>query len=286
MKFIIFSDPHIEDYVGQNRLANCLSSIEDMFVAASEVNGHILCAGDLIDKASALKSHVVTALYEKFKQCFYTYPEVRFFAISGNHDMTKRFGEQDTSILNLFDSAFPLFKHLTTFHRLGNILILGIPFHDKRETFLERLENAKDTAFRVFKSNNPTTILLTHQSDPATPFADLFVDDVKDFDYVFNGHIHRYKQHSDNFWTVGNPLWRNAADTGDRKGYLILDTDTKKVERVFLNYPEHISTNMPIQAAQSMYIAPAALSNTELFDEFCIFAKIDAATIEAGKSFM
>ena len=46
----------------------------------------------------------------------------------------------------------------------------------------------------------------------------------------FTGHYHRHQKVSDNLIIVGSPMQHTWGDSGDERGYIILDTDTKKWE--------------------------------------------------------
>ena len=58
------------------------------------------------------------------------------------------------------------------------------------------------------------------------------------FDYVFNGHIHKYYKFNDNVYNVGSPLHQDWGDKKDKKGFLVLDSSTNTVDRIHTKYPE------------------------------------------------
>lgn len=277
--FIIAADLHIEDYGGY-RLIECLSALEDLFKLAGAYNADILFAGDLVDKAAALKSHVLVALNTMLAKCFYMYPDIYFFAISGNHDMTTRYADA-SSVIKMLSDIYPQFVNLDErkfVSQVFNFALHGIPFCDKREDFLSKLA-------QVGIVKGKTNILLTHQCDPATPFSDIYAKDVEAFDFCFNGHIHRYKQHTENFYTVGNPLWRNNSDNGDEKGVLLFREG--KVERIFLNYPtyELVVSDKKAQGRE-IYTPPTILKPAELVVEYGKYEKLSEKEIQIGLDYL
>ena len=58
------------------------------------------------------------------------------------------------------------------------------------------------------------------------------------FDFVFNGHIHKYQQFQDNVFNIGSPLHQDWGDKWQDKGFLVLDTETKNIEFIKTKYPE------------------------------------------------
>lgn len=293
MKLVIFSDPHIGEYKAYNttsnqRLNDTCEVLYQMFSKADTLDNIVLCCGDLIDKAAGVSTLVLNKLFSMFEHCWRDFPDVKFYCISGNHDMVNRFTiEENDSILNVLHQHFSNFYHLagvTQLRHLEEIVKLaGVPFFDKREMFLSYLASLGQPT--------GTTILLTHQSDPETPFADIFSDDVKGFDWCFNGHIHRYKEHTPRFFTVGNPLHRNLSDVGDKKGYLVLDTKESIVTREFLNFQEFSLANTKMVEAPTQKVKEGFVShlNTQegkdpLYDGYCKLQNLPLLTIDVGKN--
>jgi DNA repair exonuclease SbcCD nuclease subunit len=115
--------------------------------------------------------------------------------------------------------------------------VFGIPYYPDPDDFKKALDDIKKMI-----TPDSASYLLMHQT---VGFTDLVPDDIdpdniilKEFDYVFNGHIHKHSIVRNNFINVGSPIHRDAGDVGQDKGYLILDTDLNTIERVITEgYP-------------------------------------------------
>ena len=105
---------------------------------------------------------------------------------------------------------------------IEDCVVHGVPYYvkvsDARAMIAER---AKEIV------HGKVNILLNHQHHPGCEFgADFTIEDVENFNYVFTGHIHRHLPYlQQNFFSVGAPLWRDAADYNDNKGWMFLDTE-------------------------------------------------------------
>lgn len=302
MRIVIFSDVHIGEYKAYNdtpyrRLSDTCEVVYRMFQKADELDGIIAFTGDLIDKAVGVSTIVLNALFSTFRRCYRDFPDVRFYGISGNHDMVNRFNIDSTggdcdSILALLEFHFSNFYHVVGQFdiktRQGKpVALVGVPFFDKREHFLTFLKEYGDaTAIK----DSFIKILLTHQSDPETPFADIFPQDIVGFDWCFNGHIHRYKQHTPNFFTVGNPLHRNLSDVGDKKGYLVLDTEDGTVTREYLSFQEFSPAQTVMGTApKQKETGFVSHLNTQdgkdpLYEGYCKLQNLPPLTIDVGKN--
>ena len=91
-KVAIFSDLHIHNYGQFNddnnvRLSNCLKVLTDIaeFCDSYEIDT-VLFSGDLYDTQKALLTVVVNETIDTFIRIAEKHPNLRFIAISGNHD--------------------------------------------------------------------------------------------------------------------------------------------------------------------------------------------------------
>ena len=115
----------------------------------------------------------------------------------------------------------------------------GIPYFADVTLLHDAIQKTSGQASELSGVN----ILLVHQtpsfisntSIPADfdPHSELF----DPFDIVFCGHIHTHEVIG-KVVVVGSPLQNDQGDKGDKKGFLVYDTETKKLERIFTNYPE------------------------------------------------
>lgn len=251
MKAIIFSDWHIHNYKSHsknvNRLENCLNVLEDL---GSFCDKHdieiILFAGDTFDTHKALLTEVINATAEAFTKFFTERPQVKFYAITGNHDQNQK---------NLLDKpTISAIKHLATFFPdnyfiLDNdvaevaegVYVAGIPYYEYAEHFQTKLMEITDKV----RALEGMKYLLIHQTPAGigneliptecTPEDALF----EEYDRVFCGHIHKRQDLTDTFHIVGSPIHRDMSDVGEQKGFYVMNLYNAKKKFVYLqNYPE------------------------------------------------
>lgn len=229
MRALVFSDIHIHNYPSKegNRLEKCIEVLYKIFAHASNLNiKKIFCSGDLYDQGKRLHPLVVDEVIECFRRNFKEFPDVVFYSISGNHDQASH-----NTILNPAETAL---SHLAAifpnnFVLLDNrsieidddTILHGVPYYVKVSDAREQISNRLK-----FVQDGKVNILLNHQHHPGCEFgSDFLLDDVRWFSFVFTGHIHRHMLYSYGMYSVGSPLWRDAADNGDDKGILLIDTE-------------------------------------------------------------
>lgn len=257
MRALIFSDIHIHNYPSQNesRLEKCIECIKSVFQAAKDGKYKtILFSGDLYDQGKKLHPLVVDAVLNTLRQAFRENPEVTFYAISGNHDqaghhlIAKPTQTALSHLAKVFPGRFVLIDDMTV--EIEDCAVHGVPYYvkisDARAMIAERVANIV---------HGKVNILLNHQHHPGCEFgADFNLDDVDNFNYVFTGHIHRHLTYMNNsMFSVGSPIWRDAADYNDPKGWMYIDTDEGKITH------RHYETVM----APPLLVKPLALFNGE-----------------------
>lgn len=241
MELLIFSDLHIHNYkrfsTENSRLYNTLDVLDKVFAVASNRNiKSILFCGDLFDKQKSIPTVVINETVDRFQSLFNMHPEISMYCITGNHDLGTRTSLEEgyVSSLQHLDTVFPRLKVIDFgyVYLSEEIIVSGIPYLQSRTEFSEALE-------RVHKHTN---ILLVHQTPDQFMDGELDVKDkrFKKFDHVFSGHIHQFKQYTDNFTMVGSPLHRDLGDEDNEKFILIYDTENKSIEQLSTQgmYPE------------------------------------------------
>lgn len=247
MKLVIFSDLHLHNFRDFNKvpdgrlitIGNCFKEIVDY---AKSIDAPILFVGDLTQipgmiptKVSRMLKHLDTYLTGKITSLFY---------ISGNHDHAVKNISQGPRLVTSLDSLGPLWHNVDhSRYTVGAISatklvdIYGISHYDDMNLFHAHLA-------RVSEEAPQNSILMIHQTpsgisnsnipgevDPHSPLFDKF-------SLVLCGHIHKHEQLTDKFWVVGSPLHHDLGDKGQKKGFLVYDTDTRTMERILTNYPE------------------------------------------------
>ncbi len=295
---IIFSDLHAHNFTEHHpdRLGLIADTLAKILSDAHLLGCPVLFCGDMVHKHGYVPTPVITKLLD----VFLAYRDITVYAISGNHDQTYR---------NRLGSGFDAGSFITTlsmalpnFHNIDykNIIIddyevIGVPYLDRSQDFDIVLENIvqlpKRTKYRI---------LLCHQT-PAGLFNsfipvtfDIHDPRLKDFDYVFTGHIHRYQDFGKNRYMVGNPIVQDASDCGDSKGYLYLKDG--QVQRVILEsildeaVVEHLDTRKKAVAKVEKTTAVDHRFYSEdqatVFTAFCEAVQLEHPTVEIGKKLM
>jgi len=269
---VVLSDWHIHSYKnfnnGSSRLDNCLRVLEDVgkFCHSKEIKT-ILFVGDLYDTHQAIFTEVVNRTIEAFLDFAKNYPDITIYAISGNHDQgTKNIlGKEAVTALSHIESVIPNNFVLIDNKSVGigdGIAIHGVPYYEYKEHFRVKLEERSVVAETMFDTKN---ILLIHQT-PAGLDNEMIPADTnpadelyKPFDYTFCGHIHLHKRITENFCLVGNPIHRDAADTGKDKGFLVMNLVKPEKGFIFIKligYPEFISAfdDEEVEDAENNYV--------------------------------
>jgi len=236
-KALVFSDLHVHNYKQFNpnfsRIDNAVNMIEYVFkFAAKNEIELILFTGDLCDQFANVSVVVINRIINKFDECFNTYENIEFLAIPGNHDFATKSTAQ-TPGLSIMDelAARPTGGLFSNFSLLNGTYIsiedgfsiMGIPFYENIDDFWQTYDENID--HMIHKDN---MFLMMHQM--VWPENTIVPDDVnindnrlKQFKWIFNGHVHHKGIHGNNFMNVGSPLHRDASDVGTRKGIWVVD---------------------------------------------------------------
>lgn len=230
MKIIHTSDIHIDsplttrlpsDKVRERR-RELLSSFARLVEEAKVISaGAVIIAGDLFDSEKITKKALDTAL-----DVIERAENITFFYLTGNHEGNA-----------LFNSRRPMPKNLVTFDKewtyfsAGNITIAGRS--EISEGMFDSLNLPEETK----------NIVVLHgelRDKTAAPEAIGIKDAAgKNIDYMALGHYHSYSRTKidERGCAIysGTPEGRGFDEVGD-KGYVIIDTDTKKVESGFRKF--------------------------------------------------
>jgi DNA repair exonuclease SbcCD nuclease subunit len=242
MKVTIFSDLHIHDYKqynnGGNRLTNCLDALEKMCKFSID-NGitTMLFGGDLFDTQKVLFVEVVNKTIERFIKIFSNYPELKIYAITGNHDQSSKslIDSPAVSALDHLASIFPdnfIVVDNAVQEIAKGIVVVGIPYFEFKEHFQKRLQKLAETTAAIKagmeeEGLEPKAYLLIHQTargngNAMIPYDTDPTDEVyKIFDHVYCGHIHNREELTAGFTNIGSPMHRDLGDAGMQKGFYV-----------------------------------------------------------------
>lgn len=252
MKILFFSDLHAHQfsefaYINDNginsRLQYCLDIIDQIKLYAIENDiKNVLFAGDLFHTRPAVDTltHNLT-----LKKIIELSNEVdKLIILPGNHDSyTKNTSYNSLKILDSIENISLLNTYTSDTMSVGNnpafkhCYINIIPLECGGT-----LEGALKHKSTLAQAN----ILVSHNEiiGSQTPSGYVFEEGLDsktlsdNFDFVFNGHIHKYQQFHHNVFNIGSPLHQDWGDKNNKKGFLVLDTETKKVDFIQTKYPE------------------------------------------------
>ena len=234
-------------YINNNginsRLQYCLDIIDQIKIYAIENNIKYVCfAGDLFHTRPAVDTltHNLT-----LKKIIELSNEIdRLIILPGNHDSyTKNTAYNSLKILESMENIelldthkwCTLSKNISDSLNNDYIQILSLEHTELVDGILEKV---KDRYY--------LNILLSHNDivGSQTPAGYIFEEGLDsktlsdNFDFVFNGHIHKYQQFHHNVFNIGSLLHQDWGDKWQDKGFLVLDIETKKIDFIKTKYPE------------------------------------------------
>lgn len=252
MKLLIFSDLHAHQfsefaYINNNginsRLHFCLDIIDQIKIYAIENDiKYVLFAGDLFHTRPAVDTLTHNLTLKKIIELSNELD--RLIILPGNHDSyTKNTSynslkilesTEDISLLNTWTcDSIPM--GISNYYEDNYIEIIPLECGGPIEEAHKRI--SKNMALNILVSHNE---IIGSQTPSGYVFEEgLDSKTLSDnFDFVFNGHIHKYQQFHHNVFNIGSPLHQDWGDKNNKKGFLVLDTDTKKVDFIQSKYPE------------------------------------------------
>lgn len=254
MRILIFSDLHahlFRPYAtilpnGMNsRLVdavNCVKQIIDYVAIHPEID-LVLFGGDLFHTRGRLAVQAFNAIYEVLSG--FSLRKVPTVLIHGNHDQADREGS--------VYSIHTLRTICTVVDQPGWVMVAG---HSQQlinlmaVPYTENLAHLRDLVKEPAPAPGPRIFLGHLGLQGAKVGADFVYANPHDavvadlnpagFDAGFLGHFHTYQPVGHNFHYIGAPLQHTWGDSGDPRGFLIYDTETKAHERVLLRAPRFV----------------------------------------------
>ena len=217
---IALADLHINNWKPVNdykndRLLQCLRTLDIVGQRAKQLNVPILFPGDLFHKPKALDNDVI----EEFINYYRLYIEDlgnTFIAISGNHDQSKKntYDYKSPSYVKAFSNVFKSLKCIDgSIYTQKEFVVCGIPYL----TFNKGLSRYMEFFKQQLKAESRFKILLIHSDIPgATNNSGYELKESKriptninkffsDFDLVLAGHIHKPQQLGNKVFMLGSP---------------------------------------------------------------------------------
>lgn len=204
MKILHFSDLHFKEsrYFKTNDFIETLSSI---YNSALENNiFHIIFSGDFFDKKSNPRW-----MYDELVMFFINANKCHWYIGVGNHDKDKK------------GHGLEIFDIIRKHGNLEHITILELPCVLELDKYKIKIEHG------IIKGS-----VLDNEYTVKEDMIDIDINDLKGYDYVALGHLHIAQkiQYEDIFgYYAGSPLHLNFGESEQKKGWLIVDVENKKV---------------------------------------------------------
>jgi len=247
------SDWHLHYWEHYNkdgeRTKASLEVVRNMFKRASHGNTPILFFGDLFHTPEGLKSPTINAVYPELISIFNAYPNVQFYAISGNHDQYTKNYIHSRSISYTAGLANTIKNfHLMDFQGTmltDDVAIYGIPYLYLNTNYTQALAMATEY-FNKVKAKK--TILMIHTTIEGSVDTNgysvtetaLLMRELKErFTLVLSGHIHKHQRMAKGVYHVGSAVHVKVSDEGyepviikilDPRHKKTLHVSTKKIE--------------------------------------------------------
>ena len=243
MKILGISDIHFESWKNyssidergiNSRLTDTHTAIKE---AADYSNSHnidlVVFGGDLLHRRKTVEIQALNLAYDALD-----YFNAPMLALSGNHDQSDRNGDwHSLQLLKAFGSIEVIDKPKRCETPVGDFLCL--PYSENRQT-LQDIAKAKTFNFLlahvgVQGAKLGSDYVYQNENDPSVE--DLHFDN---FDFCFLGHFHSFQYLASNAVYIGSSTQHNWGDSGDKRGFVVYDTETKKLEHIELDAPKFI----------------------------------------------
>jgi DNA repair exonuclease SbcCD nuclease subunit len=262
MKVLIFSDLHLHNWNygstivdGMNSRLRDQARVLDQIAMYCEHNpvDHIVFGGDLFHTHGKIDAGVLKVAYEGIDRILEK-SDVGMDLIVGNHDTADK--SMKVHALHWIES-------------FAQIKVVDTMTHDALFSYLPYTED-KAVIEKFFQDANSTCFM--HQGIAGVPMGSGFLineafslDMVPDYvDQVFTGHYHKHSNPSDKVTVIGSTLQLTWADKGDKRGFLIYDTETGEIEHIESVAPKFVTFNMAGRGSAD-YIYQERLGKTGLF---------------------
>lgn len=267
MKFIAYSDPHLHPHQsyskvlpnGMNsRLTDGVQAVSQIYEAGNKLGIPIVSGGDTFQ----IKNSVNVIAYNEVASIFhrrtkFADPDCPDIICIGNHDMATHDGSRHALEPLGKLPGFFIPNNPSSVLWPENILISIIPYPMEHGRFsAEKFKTQLDSAIEnVTKVKPYTSILISHlftnelMKKHLDREGDVSGKDLlKHFDLVLLGHHHIHDVilggkdslggRQKKVISIGSPTQITAAERGEKKGYLIVDTETLDFEFIPLKAPE------------------------------------------------
>ena len=240
MKILIFSDLHLHNWSYGSTVVNGMNSrlmaqadvLNQIADAATQVDYIVFC-GDLFHTHGKLDADVLKVAYDGFL-AIAAKSSCDIDVLVGNHDTNRKdLGVHSLHWLNSLAItpdeprirvvSEPDYTHLTRWNS-PDLKLSILPYTEDKYTIKQFFKNAEGICFM-------------HQGVANVPMGSGFLIDeilTKEMipdrvQHVFTGHYHQHNRVSDKLTVIGSTMQHTWNDVGDKRGWLIYDTDSGEI---------------------------------------------------------
>lgn len=267
MKILFFSDLHLhlfgafaankdtEENTRFQAICNVLKQIKDYAITNKiEI---VVVNGDIFETKNVVECHVNNTFWD---WCVSLSNEgIKVILNIGNHDIASLGNENQTLLypyrdipnVEVIDRPKIFAQESKLMQGFANLCV--VPFRRKKQTvatILQEMVAEMRANPETYKGNSdPANILVYHGAVIGAKLKGTECNDEKNavrpeylfkdyFDIIILGHFHIRQKLTDNIYYTGSPLHHDMGDTGNQKGFYVLDIRNGKMEFVPTKYPE------------------------------------------------
>ena len=259
-KFVLFSDLHAHafpEFGANERLLDCLTVLGDVraYCVKHKIT-KVFFGGDLFHKRGVVYTTPYVAVANEL--LLFKSAGIAFYAVDGNHDHEDKDGKthalQPLMAGGLMHGIGPAGYRVV---ELDRCCLTMFAYCESKDVLAERIKASRRSI--MGSMCNASQIALFHHGFKGARVGSTLEYEVKEpidakalklnklYTMVFSGHYHAHQRIEGvkNGWYIGSPLEHTRSDRSEeRKGFLVVDTDTMTFKRVALDRPRFVSLNV------------------------------------------
>ena len=238
MKFIHTADLHLDSKIegiptekSKIRREEILRTFERLvdFATKNEVRA-IIIAGDMFDGAK-----ITVKAKERVIQCIKNHPNIDFLYVSGNHDKTNVFCDENLSFNNfiVFDSEWKSIKY-------ENVSITGVALNGVNQNAVYDLLRLDENQVNVVVMHGQ---VVGYKSQEKAEIISIPSLKNKNVDYLALGHIHSYSDgiiDNRGKYAYSGCLDGRGFDELGEKGFVFIDVEENKLTTSFVPFSSRV----------------------------------------------
>ncbi|RJQ31266.1 MAG: exonuclease SbcCD subunit D [Actinobacteria bacterium] len=212
----------------------------------------VVHSGDFFDGSRPSNRTISFALKQLLRL---TSANIPIVIISGNHSTPRIKGWGSIfSIFEFFEGIYPVYQAEYELINIGGIKLHCIPQCQSKDSFAIELNKLQNIDF-----SKPYNVLVLHAAIAGikefsmdSEFNELLIKEKQlspMFDYIALGHFHRQVKMKDNAYYAGSTERFGFGEAGEKKGFLVVDLKTNKVEPHYLDIRPMVDLK-PIDSAK------------------------------------